>query len=173
MHLGHWLILRNSYPKHLAEVRVSEAERDVGDVQALRLGLTWPLLITSTSRSAPRWHRHAQRLGVRGQRGQNVLLTGWEGENRRRAKEHRGKMTNWWEGRGSERTNTNRKTQMSMNEMRIGEKKKRREGISRKTKKERERNENNIKSIQGTNRSTFDNDVLFGKQFSRVSITWH
>lgn len=57
--------------------------------------------------------------------------------------------------------------------MRIGEKKKRREGISRKTKKERERNENNIKSIQGTNRSTFDNDVLFGKQFSRVSITWH
>lgn len=60
-----------------------------------------------------------------------------------------------------------------MNEMRIGEKKKRREGISRKTKKERERNENNIKSIQGTNRSTFDNDFLFGKQFSRVSITWH
>lgn len=137
----------SSYTKHLAEVWVSEAERDVGDVEAFRLGLTWPLLITSTSSSSPWWHRHAQRLGVRGHRGQNILLTviKYENTRRRRRKRRRNRGSEHVDRRRmdeKEQTKTERwKTKdgkrKSMNEMRVGVKKKQGEGISRKAKKER------------------------------------
>lgn len=70
-----WRISTVSYPKHLPQIGVSEAEGDVGDVQALRLGLARStLLITPTSCPSPRRCGHAQRLRVRGHRCQSILL---------------------------------------------------------------------------------------------------
>lgn len=63
------------YPEHLSQVRVSEAEGDVGDVEALGLGLAAPpLLVAPTSCSSPRWYGRAQGLRVRGHGCQSILL---------------------------------------------------------------------------------------------------
>lgn len=64
-----------SYPKHLPQVGVSEAEGDVRDMEALGLGLARsPLLIAPTSCPSPRWYGRAQRLRVRGHGCQSILL---------------------------------------------------------------------------------------------------
>lgn len=79
-----------SYPKHLPQIGVSEAEGDVGDVKALGLGLARPpLLITPTSCPSPRWYGRAQRLRVRGHRCQSILLAA-------------GKQVTWQKAVGSE-----------------------------------------------------------------------
>lgn len=69
-------MLKVWYPEHLPQVRVSEAEGDVGDVEALGLGLARPslpsLLIAPTSCPS------AQGLRVRGHGCQSILLAAGE-----------------------------------------------------------------------------------------------
>lgn len=73
-----------SYPKHLPQVRVTEAEGDVGDVEPFGLGFARPLLITPTSCPAPCRHGNAQSLRVRGDGSQGVVLAGGETGERRK-----------------------------------------------------------------------------------------
>jgi len=84
-----------AHPEHLPQVRVSEAEGDVGDVEAFGLGLTGALVVTPTPRSAARRYGHGQRLGVRGHGDRHLLLVKWRvrvcvcvcgGENERERK---------------------------------------------------------------------------------------
>lgn len=63
------------YPEHLPQVRVSEAEGDVRDVEALGLGLVRPsLLVAPTSCPSSRCYGRAQGLRVRGHGCQSILL---------------------------------------------------------------------------------------------------
>lgn len=47
-------MMRDSHPEHLTQVRVPEAERDVGDMEAFWLRFICPLLVTAASCSTSR-----------------------------------------------------------------------------------------------------------------------
>lgn len=99
------------YPEHLPQVRVSEAEGDVGDVEALGLGLVRPsLLVAPTSCPSSRCCGHAQGLRVRGHGCQSILLgagkrvtwekrvgSKWRGGEGRTGTEEGGTTTKRWE----------------------------------------------------------------------------